>query len=44
MVVLLEGKLTDGRNDSGLQVPSSLYYYRIVAGGQTETRKMMMLK
>ena len=34
----------DGRDRRGSQVSSGVYFYRIVAGRYTETRKMVMLK
>ena len=36
--------LWDGRNDSGQRVQSGVYFYRLQAGAQTLTRKMMLLK
>ncbi len=34
----------DGRDESGLETASGLYFYRISRGGQEETRKMILLK
>ncbi len=34
----------DGRNQSGSQVSSGIYFYKMTAGGATETRKMVMMK
>ena len=34
----------DGRNDQGGVVASGAYFYKLVAGGQALTRKMMLLK
>jgi serine protease len=34
----------DGRDDSGLQVPSGLYFYKYVTSGKTVSRKMTLLK
>ncbi len=34
----------DGRDDSGKAVPSGIYYYKLNAGKQSETKKMILLK
>jgi hypothetical protein len=34
----------DGRNDNGASVASGMYFYKLVAGKYTQTRKMMLLK
>jgi len=34
----------DGKDKSGLSQSSGVYFYRMVAGGYTETRKMLMVK
>jgi hypothetical protein len=34
----------DGRDDSGLQVASGTYFYRLTAPGYAQTRKMSLLK
>jgi len=34
----------DGRNASGLSVPSGTYFYKMKAGNFQETRKMVLLK
>jgi Zn-dependent metalloprotease len=34
----------DGRDDAGHAVPSGVYYYRVQANGQEQTRKMLMVK
>jgi flagellar hook assembly protein FlgD len=36
--------LWDGRNNGGGPVASGVYFYRIVAGNQTATRKMVLLR
>jgi hypothetical protein len=33
-----------GQNDSGLEVSSGVYFYRLVTGEYTQTRKMVLLK
>ncbi|MCP4251681.1 MAG: T9SS type A sorting domain-containing protein, partial [bacterium] len=34
----------DGRNDRGIAVPSGVYFYRLQAGTEGLTRKMVLLK
>ena len=34
----------DGRNDAGLQVTSGVYFYKLVAGGFNDVRKMVITK
>ena len=34
----------DGRNDNGAIVPSGIYVYRLTAGEQTSSRRMLLLK
>jgi len=34
----------NARNNNGLQVSSGIYYYRIISGGNHETKKMLLLK
>ncbi|MEZ4762623.1 MAG: T9SS type A sorting domain-containing protein [Calditrichia bacterium] len=34
----------DGRNESGMQMPSGVYFYRICAGKFIKSRKMVLLK
>jgi flagellar hook assembly protein FlgD len=34
----------NGRNNRGSEVASGVYYYRLVTGGFTKTRKMILLK
>ena len=34
----------DGRDNSGLDVPSGMYLYKMIAGNFSETRKMMLLR
>ena len=34
----------DGRDEKGLPVPSGVYVYRLRAGGQVQTRKMILLQ
>jgi hypothetical protein len=38
------GAVWDGRDDAGRLVPSGIFFYRLQVGGQTLTRKMMLLK
>ncbi|HUU44544.1 MAG TPA: cohesin domain-containing protein [Acidobacteriota bacterium] len=52
VVTLLDGSLTagrhaiewDGTDRSGRGVASGLYFYRLTAGGESETKKMVLLK
>jgi hypothetical protein len=34
----------DGRNDAGQSVSSGVYFYKLVAGGYVQTKKMVLLK
>lgn len=34
----------DGRDDGGRPVPSGVYFYRLRAGGQAETRRMQLIR
>jgi hypothetical protein len=34
----------DGTNDRGQHVSSGMYFYKLVSGKYTQTRKMMLLK
>jgi hypothetical protein len=34
----------DGRNDDGRQVSSGMYFYRLSVGGESQTKRMVMLK
>jgi flagellar hook assembly protein FlgD len=34
----------DGRDDKGKLVPSGVYFYKLVAGDRSATRKMLLLK
>ncbi len=34
----------NGRDDSGNSVPGGVYFYKITAGSQTQTRKMLLLR
>jgi len=34
----------DGRNDAGQSLASGLYFYRVRAGGQSVTRKMVLIR
>ncbi|MBK6913019.1 MAG: hypothetical protein IPH11_04885 [Ignavibacteriales bacterium] len=34
----------DGRNDIGTQVSSGTYFYQLVIGSNTSTKKMILLK
>jgi len=34
----------DSRNSQGVEMPSGVYFYRLIAGGFTETRQMVLMK
>ena len=34
----------DGRDDAGAMVPAGVYFYKLFAGSDTATRKMILLK
>ncbi len=34
----------DGKNDSGLQVPTGMYFYRLRATGFTQSKRMLLLR
>jgi flagellar hook assembly protein FlgD len=34
----------DGRNENGVQVATGVYFYRLLAGDYTSTKKMVMMK
>jgi hypothetical protein len=38
------GAVWDGRDDQGHRVGSGVFFYRLQAAGETETRKMVVLK
>lgn len=52
VATLVDGNMTagehvvtwNGQNESGAQVASGVYFYRLATGVQTETKKMMLLK
>lgn len=37
-------RVWDGRDDAGRQVPAGIYFYRLQAGGQVLTRKLLVIR
>jgi hypothetical protein len=37
-------RLWDGRDEAGHQVPAGVYFYRLEAGGEVLTRKLLVIR
>jgi hypothetical protein len=37
-------EIWDGRDGKGMEMPSAVYFYRLTAGGHSETRRMVLVK